>query len=161
MRRDERAESVPTSREDRVLDQLLRFLQETEPLDDRVVDAAVDAYVWRTVDAELLDLLVDSRDGELELVRDEEAARVMAFGRDDRGVHFECIPEAQGFVLEGAIQPPLAGIVVLQRPSETVSARMDALGTFRIGPVAPGTVRLVVNDGNGQPMMVTPWFVLG
>ena len=161
MRRDERANPEHTMRdEEAMLSGLTAHLDDVEPLEDHLIDAAIGAYVWRNVDSELLELLIDSNDTQLQLVRDQEALRVMAFGQGERGIHFECRPLPVGFNLEGAVEPPVRCRIMAQRPSETVIAVSDDAGTFRLGPLPPGTVRLVISDLEGTPLTVTPWFVL-
>lgn len=143
-----------------VMASLALYLDDVEPMPTGLLETAVAAYTWRNVDAELLDLLVDSVEADLELVRAESAVRVIAFGSPDRGVHFECHRVEAHYRLEGIVQPPAPVIIVAERPGETMTVRTDEAGSFDLGPIAPGSVRLVIREIDGGVVMLTPWFVL-
>jgi hypothetical protein len=155
-----RDETTRKAAEDRVLARLAVALDETDPVPPRLIDAAIDLYTWRAVDAELLELLVDSAAADVGAVRDGDTSRVIAFGMGDQGVHFECRSTGVGVSLDGAVQPPGVFEVVVERPGESIVTLSDASGVFHVGPVAPGTVRLLVRSRKGSTIMVTPWFVL-
>ncbi len=133
-----------------------------EPIPDELITLAQDCYTWRTVDAELLDLLIDSAETELAVVRDDDRLqRFVAFGNDDHGVHFECSPGAGGLTIEGIVVPAGTYDVCVDRAGDDIETTTDELGAFRVGPLAPGSIRLTIKSV-AEPIqaMVTPWFML-
>ncbi len=144
----------------RVLRSFDHVLTIDEPLPPALVAAAQDLYVWRSVDAELLELLVDSAADELTTVRDERLQRFMAFGSDERGVHFECTLGDDGFVLEGLIVPAGGYVVRADRPNSDLVVESDELGSFRLSRLEAGSTRLTIRAIDGEMLMTTPWFML-
>lgn len=136
------------------------YFEVAEPLPERVLRAASDLYTWHNVDAELLELLMDSASMELTTVRAEQAARMIAFGTSERGLHLECIANGSTYVLEGQLVPAIECSIDVERPGETTTYSTNKSGTFRSDPLAPGSVRLIVHAPGGQRIMITPWFVL-
>lgn len=153
----------PTETERRMFATFDEVFDATEPVPAHLVQAAQDCYTWRTVDAELLELLVDSAETELALVRDDDRMqRFMAFGNDERGVHFECVPDAGGrlFELSGIVVPAGTFVVRVDRPGADIEVTSDDLGSFVVGPLDAGSIRLTIRTDDGDDMMVTPWFML-
>jgi hypothetical protein len=136
------------------------YFDVAEPLPERLLRAASDLYTWHNVDAELLELLMDSASMELTTVRAEPAARMIAFGTAERGLHLECIATGSTYVLEGQLVPAIECSIEVERPGETSTYATNNSGTFRTDPLAPGSVRLIVQAPGGQRIMITPWFVL-
>ena len=137
------------------------FLAE-EPIPDDLITLAQDCYTWRTVDAELLDLLIDSAETELAVVRDDDRLqRFVAFGNDEHGVHFECSPAPDGFTITGIIVPAGTYDVRVDRAGDGDETTTDELGAFIVGPLAPGSIRLTVTSVEAPAhTMITPWFTL-
>jgi len=151
---------APDHRARRVLRAFDHALEIDEPMPDGMVARAQDLYLWRAVDAELLELLVDSAADELVTVRDERLQRFMAFGNDERGVHFECTHVGDGFVLEGTVVPDGNYTVRADRPNSDVLAETDGHGSFRLARLDAGSTRLTIRAVDGETLMVTPWFML-
>jgi hypothetical protein len=144
--------------------QVLRALDDAitvdEPLSDALVRRAQELYIWRTFDTELLELLVDSADGELVAMRDDRLQRFMAFGNDERGLHFECLAENGTFVVEGMVVPAGTYTVSAEGEGPDRSVESDELGSFRLTGVGIGPVRLTVRSADGAVTMATPTFTL-
>jgi len=151
----------PADRERRVLAALDEALEIEEPLPEHLVCQAEASYTWRTFDAELLELLVDSASDELTVVREQQLQRFMVFGTGERGVHFECswTPDA-GFELTGFVVPAGAYQVRAEQPPDELVAETDGSGQFRITGARAETTRLTIRAVPGDELMVTPWFVL-
>jgi hypothetical protein len=154
----DRDELDPRAR--RVLRSFDHVLAVDEPLPPSLVAAAQDLYVWRSVDAELLELLIDSAVGELTTVRDERLQRFMAFGSEERGVHFECTLGDDGFVLEGLVVPAGDYVVRADRPNSDLVVETDDHGSFRLSRLDAGSTRLTIRARSGDMLMTTPWFML-
>ncbi len=163
---------VATETERRMLETFDHVFLDTEPIPDKLITLAQDCYTWRTVDAELLDLLIDSAETELAVVRDDDCLqRFMAFGDEERGVHFECTALDHGqFQITGMIVPAGTYLVRADRASCDAEMTTDDLGSFSLGPLAVGSIRLTIRSldsggslgdvAGGDPLMVTPWFML-
>jgi hypothetical protein len=151
----------PSAPERRVLDALDEALDVEEPLPEHLVRQAEGLYTWRTFDAELLELLVDSATDELAVVREQQLQRFMVFRAGERGVHFECtwMPE-QGFELAGFVIPAGRYLVRAEQPPEELIAETDGSGEFRISGARAETTRLTIRSEPDDELMVTPWFVL-
>ena len=151
----------PTERERRVLEALDEALEVEEPLPEHLVRQAEASYTWRTFDAELLELLVDSASDELAVVREQQLQRFMVFGAGERGVHFECSWIAgSGFELAGFVVPAGAYQVRAEQPPDELIVETDGSGQFRITGARAETTRLTIRTQPGAELMVTPWFVL-
>ncbi len=160
---------VPTPTERRMMAAFDAVFASEEPIPDDLVRVAQDLYTWRTVDAELLELLVDSAETELAVVRDDDRMqRFVAFGNDDHGVHFECTTQdGDTFLLTGIVVPAAVYAVRVDRPGADLETMTDDLGSFTVGPLDAGSIRLTIRAVDaGQPaeadggLMVTPWFML-
>jgi hypothetical protein len=150
-------------RDDAVDDELQALVTEldrSDPLPDRLLRMAEGLYAWHNTDAELLELLVDSAAEALPLARSDSHPRVMAFGDDERGIHFECHHSDGTFTLRGAVQPPGSQLVVAERIGGVHSTELDSFGLFELGPLAAGRIRLAVRTADGDDIVLTPWFVL-
>ena len=128
---------------------------------EHLVRQAEASYTWRTFDAELLELLVDSASDELAVVREQQLQRFMVFGAGERGVHFECSWIAgSGFELAGFVVPAGAYQVRAEQPPDELIVETDGSGQFRITGARAETTRLTIRTQPGAELMVTPWFVL-
>jgi hypothetical protein len=158
---DRPGDQEPSDRERRVLEALDEALEVEEPLPEHLVRQAEASYTWRTFDAELLELLVDSASDELAVVREQQLQRFMVFGAGERGVHFECswIP-GRGFELAGFVVPAGAYQVRAEQPPDELVVETDGSGQFRLAAARAETTRLTIRAQSGPELMVTPWFVL-
>lgn len=153
-------DAAPSAAARRVLDQFDQVFADDEPLPDDLVHIAQELYVWRDVDAEMLDLLVDSAQDDMVLTRAEPLQRFMAFGDDVHGVHLECVEDAGTFRLRGSVVP--AGVYdVGAHPAgkDAITTTTDELGGFDLGPLHSGSTRLSIVRRDHEPML-TPWFRL-
>jgi hypothetical protein len=145
----------PEWTDDELLQELRAALQE-EPVAESIIRAAQAAFTWRTVDAELELLSLDTSDALAAgaLVRGEEpcAQRIFAF----RGERLSVEIEIDGAGIVGQLTPPRPGQVTLmtaEGPQETAQA--DEVGCFTFPPPAPGPVRLDCRLGADR--FVTEW----
>ena len=159
---------LATETERRMLTTFDEIFLVDEPIPDELITLAQDCYTWRTVDAELLDLLIDSAETELAVVRDDDRLqRFIAFGDEDRGVHFECVTlEGDVFQITGIMVPAGVYSVRVDRVGEDIEMITDDLGSFSLGPLASGSIRLTIRtiaateSAETEAVMVTPWFML-
>lgn len=140
----------------RALDDALRTADPTPP---EVLDAARAVYTWRTVDAELAELVHDSRveTPALAGLRAEDAElRTLSFATPGLTVELGVSPTA----LLGLLVPPGPAEVTLQLGGEAASiVPVDEDGCFRIAPPPAGLFRLTCEVADGR-RVVTPAFRL-
>ncbi|TYL55041.1 hypothetical protein FXB39_05450 [Nocardioides sp. BGMRC 2183] len=136
--------------------------------DDRRRAAAKAAFTWRTVDAELAELLHDSALDAGAAVRSVAAApRTLSFGRrhDQDSVTLE-LEITDGDLLGqvigeaiGTTQPGATTTVTVQRPGDAdVEVAVDAGGFFTVPGVGTGPVRFRVQGAGAG--MTTDWITL-
>jgi hypothetical protein len=153
-------EAVVTETERRMLETFDQVLAWEESIPDHLVRLAQEFYTWRDVDSEMLELLVDSARDELVLVRSDSLQRFMAFGNNDRGVHFECQRQGSGFSVQGAVVPDGIHEVRAHRTGQDdVVTATDSLGSFTFDGLDKGSMRFTIRLEDGQTIR-TPWFTL-
>lgn len=132
------------SHEETVSRELTASLQDMRPHLEAVVRAAKEAFVWRTIDDDLMvaQLLFDSaQNADLPLMRagDPDEPRVLTFSTDLRSVELEVRVDR----ILGEFNPPSPGRVEVETVHGVVQdVTADDLGFFVIEPVPEGTVRL-------------------
>ncbi len=142
-----------------LLERLAAALAGTEPVPETVLAGARAAFTWRTIDAELAELLHDSALDAGAAVRSAGAAdgpRTLSFRRAAVTLEVEIDGDAVlGEVIDdGPADAP--AVVTLQRPeADDRTTECDPSGFFRFDDVAPGPVRFVV--GRSGWTLTTPW----
>jgi len=141
--------------DDELLQELRAALQE-EPVAESVIRAAQAAFTWRTVDAELELLSLETSDALAAgtLVRGDGPGeqRIFAF----RGERLSVEIEIDGAGIVGQLTPPRPGQVTLMTTEgPQATAQADDVGCFTLPPPAPGPVRLDCRLGSGR--FVTEW----
>lgn len=140
-------------------DELMAVLAEAvaaeRDVPDNRRDAARAAFTWRTVDAELAELLHDSALEAGAAVRSTATApRTLSFAH--AGLTVEVEVDGDDLLVEVVGEP--GATVVLQPPdADEVAVVTDAAGFARFDAVA-GTVRFVVTAGEAS--LTTPWVTL-
>lgn len=144
-----------------LIDLLHNALAELDQVPRKVVDAAHTAFEWRTVDAELAELLFDSStQGELAGVRSDVAARQLSYGLGD--------VEIELLVRDAEAEPRIDVQIVPAGPrtlevrngesSETVTT--DEHGRCTLPLPRARRVQLVLRATDGGPAVATPWISL-
>jgi hypothetical protein len=153
-------------RDDLMMAELRAFLAEADPVPPLVVETAKASLGWRRLDADLAELLSDSAlvEEPIALSRGTEApARSVTFSAAGLTIDIEVHPDDGGRTLLGALSPPLAGTVEIQRMGEApVSTDADRLGRFRVRLPAGGPIRLRVLGGeaDARPPVETSWITV-
>lgn len=136
---------------------LTEVLAEADPLPAWLMQAAKEAYVWRTIDAELAELVFDSQKDMLVGVRGEEAARQITFRSP--GVEIEVMLLAEGERrLVGQLIPPQVATVELRHGDTVREGATDHLGRFSFSDVPVGPIQLAIATPDGG-QVVTDWMV--
>jgi hypothetical protein len=130
-----------------------------DPVPDEVAAYAKAALGWRRIDAELAELLVDSRLEALATRSVSEAARSLTFRASDLDVDVELEPDDAGVSLLGQLAPAGSARIEAQRDDGTTVATADAdeLGRFRLMLEAGARVRLIVRREPPAAPVETSW----
>ena len=131
-----------------------------DPVPQLLDEAARSAFTWRTVDAELAELMRDSADDDEEaglLVRGGRGPRQLSFESPRLGIELEVTATGPGERrLEGQLLPPASLTVTVERPGEDgLSVQSDDLGRFALDGLRAGIVRLHVALRGAQ--IAIPW----
>jgi hypothetical protein len=144
--------------------ELRRLAADREPVPAELVQAAVDAFGWRDIDAELAELVYDSLvdADEASLVRGPPGQRFVSFAVGGLTIDVEVTSAGAGRTVMGQIAPPQRASVDIRYPRDTVTVEVDELGRFRSGPLPPGpaSLRLRPEAGGTGPDIVTDWISL-
>jgi hypothetical protein len=132
-----------------------------DPVPQLLEDGARAAFTWRTVDAELAELMRDSAEAADEeagmLVRGAAGPRQLSFESPRLGIEIEVTETGpRERRLAGQLLPPAAAAVTVERPGEDgVTVQSDDLGRFVLDGLRAGVVRLHVALGGAQ--IAIPW----
>ena len=147
----------PQDGDEQLVDVLRRALVEAEEVPPEVVAAARAAWTWRTIDAELAELVHDSTVDDLALagVRGAATVRALSFTVGEHFVELEVGEDGDRRSLVGQVTPAREGGLDLEGADGRATLRLDvdALGRFTASRLAPGLVRLRAVDG----ALVTEW----
>jgi len=144
--------------------ELRRLAADREPVPAQLVQAALDAFGWRDIDAELAELVYDSLvdADQASLVRGPADQRLVSFAVGGLTIDVEVTSAGSGRSVMGQIAPPQRATVDIRHPRDTVTVETDELGRFESGPLPPGpaSLRLRPPPGGEGPAIVTDWISL-
>jgi hypothetical protein len=131
--------------------------REVDPVPAAVLEAARGAYAWRDIDAELAELILDSRLEEA-AVRSLDGPRMLTFAADEVTVEVEVSVSAAGRDLVGQLLPPQPATVTIRcnGPDRVVAA--DELGRFSVAGLPAGPVSLLCRAGDVP--LATSWITI-
>lgn len=132
-----------------------------EPVPPGLLRAAVDAFTWRTIDADLAELVFDSLSDQREtaLVRGSWQDRLLSFRAGSVTIEVEVTATGSSRGLTGQIVPPQLATVQIRHRDGAVTRQADELGCFSADSLPAGPVRLrcqLAAAGDGPPV-VTDW----
>ncbi|WP_051426019.1 hypothetical protein [Jiangella gansuensis] len=149
------------SDDDQLLDRLREVVAATDPPPSRLVDAAKAGFAWRTVDAELADLVADSITEPTAAVRAVEPPRLLTFSAGETVVVLEVIGVADARRVMGQILAPASATVEVRHAGGAVSVDADADGRFRASPVPAGPISVTCRFADtDRPTVVTSWVTI-
>lgn len=145
----------------RLEEELRELAARLEPVPDRLVQAALDAYAWRTLDADLAELVFDSladRD-EAALVRGQQQERLLSFRASGLTIEVEVTAAGPTRRLIGQLVPPQRAEVEIRHQDEVLTLATDEFGRFIADRLPAGPVSLRCGPGGGQDRsaVVTEW----
>ena len=142
-----------------VFEELRGLIARTDPVPERLDEAARAAFTWRTVDAELAELMRDSAEAEeLALRGVGTGPRLLSFESPRLAIEAEVTvlgPRERRLV--GQIVPPVAASLTLEQGGVRLTAQADELGRFMFDRVGAGPVRLRAALPDGGMEVATPW----
>jgi hypothetical protein len=143
--------------DDPLLRELRRLANRVDPVPDEVTAYARAALGWRRIDAELAELLVDSRLA-AGAARGGGGPRSLTFRASDLEVAVELEDQDGAVRMLGQLAPAGRAAIDVQRDDGSIaaSAEADELGRFRVELAAGMRVRLVVRRASAQAVE-TSW----
>ncbi|MBV8220480.1 MAG: hypothetical protein JO325_18605 [Solirubrobacterales bacterium] len=138
-----------------LIGELQSFFAEVDGVPPLVTETAKASLGWRRLDADLADLLSDSalHEEAFALARGTEApARAVTFSSIGLTIDIEVHVDDESRTLLGQLSPPAPATVEIQRMAEeSLSAKADRLGRFRVRLPGAATIRLRVLSADGEP----------
>ena len=142
--------------EAQILEALGRALRHSDPIPISVTEAGKAAFTWRTIDAELAELVFDSSRDQLAGVRSETLAeRQLTFQSPNVEIEIMLVGDTRHLV--GQLVPAQEAEVTLITGEASSPTQTDKLGRFDFSQVMPGRIRLQVHTAEGQSI-TTQWF---
>lgn len=135
-------------------DELREVIARVDQVPARLLQAAVGSFAWRTVDADLAELVFDSLldQDETALVRGRGQGRVLSFETDGLTIDVEI----DDGTLTGQLLPSQRAAVELRQGDDVARLEADELGRFIAGPLRAGPFSLRCSVGAGR-LVVTDW----
>lgn len=131
-------------------------LRAVDPVPPEVLEAAKAVYTWRTIDAELAELVGDTAVEAL-AVRGTHAPRILTFAVGPLTLVIEVAEQRDRRRLLGQIVAPRSAEVELDHPGGAVTVAADELGRFRVEDFPTGPVRLSLRFPDDPGRVVTSW----
>ena len=150
--------------DDELEGELRRLAADREPVPAELLQAAVEAFGWRDIDAALAELVFDSLvdSDEASLVRGPPGQRLVSFAAGGMTIDVEVTSAGPERAVMGQIAPPQRATVEIRHRREVVTVEADELGRFSSGPLPAGPARLRLRPppGGTGPAIVTDWIGL-
>ncbi len=153
----------PRVSDEQLLTRLARVLEEVDPVPAAVTEAALAALATRRIDVELAELVADSAVDTPEVLLDS-ASDVRALSFASAALTMELHLRADGATLAmrglvaGAVGEVTAETMAATREptAQAMTAPLDNAGSFVLGGLPPGPVRLHLRAAGGGSVM-TSW----
>jgi hypothetical protein len=132
-----------------------------DPVPTEAFEAAVASLAWRSIDAELADLLFDSarHDEQLAGIRSGGASRQLTFEAPGLVVEVEVENEADSSLL-GQLVPPGSAAVEICSPRSSVTVAADERGRFWAQRLPGRLFSLRIRRPGSDAWVTTPWVSL-
>lgn len=143
--------------DDELVEAIKAGLELNDPVPTSALEAAKAAFTWRTIDAELAELVYDSAESGLVGVRGE-AARQVTFRSPGVEIEVMVIDERARRIV-GQLVPPQQATVEVHTSAGVREQGSDSLGRFSFEGIAPGPVKLSVQTADGGTV-VTEWTII-
>lgn len=148
-------------RDTELTEELRQVAARIEPIPPQLLQAAIGAFAWRTIDAELAELVFDSLadHNETALVRGSQHDRLLSFRAGGLAIEVEVAAAGASRSLIGQLDPPQRATVDIRHRDGIVTLQADELGRFSAGslPVGPVSLRCALAAAQTGPPVVTDW----
>lgn len=156
---------LPTPDDEALLEDLRRVTSELDPIPEHVLAAAHAAIGWRTIDAELAELIADSAvDEPALLVRGSAQPRALTFEAPGLTIELEAEHAAADELrLSGQLVPPQPADVTIRQPAGLLALRADDRGRFAARGIAPGPLSLrcrLDGEPGARRFVETAWMTI-
>ena len=156
---------MPDEAEDAELEAGLReAAARLDPVPAELIRAATAAFGWRSVDAELAELVFDSLldQADAALVRGAGGPRLLQFRADLLTIEVEVTSTRSGCELVGQVFPAQWAELDIRHGAQVDHAAIDDLGRFRAEfvPGGPVSLRCWPASGGTGTAVVTDWIPL-
>jgi hypothetical protein len=139
-----------------LLAELRSVLQRADPVPAEVVAAAKGSFTWRTVDAELAELVADSLTMSAP-VRGVGAPRLLTFEGAALVVEVEVAETGTTRRLLGQLVPTAPADIVVRWQGGSAATTADDLGRFAVADIPAGPVSISVTRPSDPNPVVTSW----
>lgn len=149
--------------DDELIAELRDLFEVTDPVPGHVVEAAEASLTWRTIDAELADLIADSAEAPLVGVRSHESpagTRLLTFEGQGLLVEVEVSSLGDSRRLLGQLVPPRTAEIEVRWPGGALLRTADEVGHFAADAVPPGPVSLVCRFAAAGGPVATSWVTI-
>jgi len=137
--------STPGTPDDAFEAHLRALVARTDPVPERVLEAARGSLTWRTIDEELARLVYDSAlDAELAIGVRGGTARLLTFEAGPVTIELEASEERGRLEIVGQLVPAAETDVEVRHADGSVAGRSDELGRFRLAGIPAGPVSIRV-----------------
>ena len=147
--------------DDELEEELRRTAASLDPVPSELLQAAADAFTWRTVDAELAELVYDSLVDEdaMALVRGGQDRRLLSFEAAGLTIDLQVTTSGAARELTGQLAPPQRASIEIRSGSGQVTTDADELGRFRATsvPAGPMSLRCSLTAADPGPAIITDW----
>lgn len=147
--------------EQELLAAIAEFFDDIDPVPEHVLAAAKGSLTWRTIDAELAELIEDTALLAGTSVRGTLGPRLLTFSAAEVSVVVEVAEVGSTRRLIGQLGDPRSAAIEVRFRDGTTWVEADQLGRFVVDGVSAGPVSLVCRfpDGDTAPL-VTDWVTL-
>lgn len=148
-----------------IFEELRGLIARADPVPERLDEAARAAFTWRTIDAELAELMQDSAEldaGALALRSGTATGpRLLSFESPRVAIEAEVtVTGPRERRLVGQIVPPVAATVTVEQGGVRLTVEADELGRFAFDRLGAGPARLRAALPDGGMEVATPWTAL-
>ncbi|GAA4604534.1 hypothetical protein GCM10023107_68440 [Actinoplanes octamycinicus] len=143
--------------DDELLQRLSAMLDGADPAPPQVVEAALAAFDWRDMDAQLAHLTDSTALATAEVRGGYGVLRT--YRVNDLDIDIEVTIDGRHVTVLGQLAPARQVQVRAEQPGGVRATVTDTWGRFAFDGLSPGPTRFALHDGTG-PVGTTPWMVL-